>query len=114
MADTLAHHTAYIKADTDVQSEMKAEYMVSYIMGLTKWSEAKAQDVLEAKRGDRDAKEKKAYWAANSSFSYHIIRPEDGAKGTAKGADDLVVAAMKIISKMTTAQKRKLTRLMAE
>ena len=114
MADTLAHHKAFTNAEKDVQSEMKAEYLTGYIMGVGKWSEAKAQDVLEAKRDARDEKEKKAYWAANSSFRYHISRPVIDAKGVAKGSGDLVVAAMKLVKKMTTAQKRKLTRLMAE
>ena len=115
LADTLAHHKAFTNAEKDVQNEMKAEYMVSYIMGLTKWSEAKAKDVLEATKADRSEKEQDAYYAANSSFRYHISRPEGGAKGAAKiGSSDLVKAAMKLVAKMTAAQKRKLTRLMAE
>ena len=111
MADTLAHHTAYIKADTDVRGEMRVEYLTGYIMGVAKLSEAKAQVVLETKRDDRSEKEQAAYYSATASFSYHIIRP---VKGVAKGSGDLVEAAMRLVAKMTTAQKRKLTRLMAE
>ena len=110
-ADTLAHHTAYTKADTDVQSEMKAEYMVGYIMGFAKLSARAAQAVHEATKADRSEKEQDAYYAANSSFRYHIIRP---VKGVAKGSGDLVEAAMRLVAKMTAGQKRKLTRLMAE
>ena len=113
-ADTLAYHKAFTNAEKDVQSEMKAEYMVGYIMGFAKLSARAAQAVHEATKADRSEKEQGAYYAANSSFSYHISRPEGGAKGVAKGSGDLVAAAMKLVAKMTAAQKRKLTRLMAE
>ena len=111
MANTLAHHTAYIKADTDVRGEMRAEYLTGYIMGVAKLSEAKAQVVLETPRAERDDAGQAAYYAATASFSYHIIRP---VKGVAKGSGDIVEAAMRLVAKMTPAQKRKLTRLMAE
>jgi len=114
-ADTLAYHKAFTNAEKDVQSEMKAEYMVGYIMGFAKLSARAAQAVHEATKADRSEKEQGAYYAANSSFSYHISRPEGGAKGAAKiGSSDLVAAAMRLVAKMTPAQKRKLTRLMAE
>jgi len=84
-------------------------------MGFAKLSARAAQAVHEATKADRSEKEQDAYYAANSSFRYHISRPEGGAKGAAKiGSSDLVKAAMKLVAKMTPAQKRKLTRLMAE
>ena len=111
MADTLAHHKAFTNAEKDVRGEMRVEYLTGYIMGVAKLSAAKATAVLETPRAERDDAGQAAYYSATASFSYHIIRP---VKGVAKGSGDLVEAAMKLVAKMTTAQKRKLTRLMAE
>ena len=111
MADTLAHHKAFTNAEKDVRGEMRVEYLTGYIMGVAKLSAAKATAVLETPRAERDDAGQAAYYSATASFSYHIIRP---VKGVAKGSGDIVEAAMRLVAKMTPAQKRKLTRLMAE
>ena len=111
LTETVSFHKAYVAAEKDVQGEIRDEYMLGYIIGKAKLSEKATIIVMETPRAERTADEQKVYDCARASFRMHIVRPEPSVKA---GQGDLVEAAMRIIGKMTAAQKRKLVKLMAE
>ena len=110
-AASLAHHKAFVAADEETQKAMRLDYMVGFIMGHQKVSETKATEILATSRTERSDKHQTACDSAKHSFARRIVRKVSG--GSASSVD-LVEQAMRIVGKMTAAQKRKLAKLMAE
>ena len=108
---SLAHHQYYVAADTETQKAMRVLFMVNFIMAHQAVSEKKATEILDTPRTERSDKHQTACDSAKHSFARRIVRKVSG--GSASSVD-LVEQAMRIVGKMTAAQKRKLAKLMAE
>ena len=107
---SLPFHVAYVAATKAQQDQLKKEWMLGHLEG---------QGVDNPERVLSKGKGKSTKLAvanaidkAYSDFRFHVVRP--ASSGAKLGSSDLVEAAMRLVAKMTTAQKRKLTRLMAE
>ena len=102
---SLPFHEEYIKADEPKQKQMRKDWVVSYVAGNLKVSQAKAIAICEMTRVERNAKDpelEKVVNRAGQRFTHHVVRPEDG---TSKQVD-LVKQALALYAKMSGAQKR--------
>jgi len=107
---SLPFHEAYVAATAQQRAQLKKDWMIGHLDG--QGVENPERTLSKGKAKGTKMAVKHAIDKAYSDFSYHIIRR---AKKVAKiGSSDLVAAAMRLVKKMTTVQKRKLTRLMAE
>ena len=107
---SLPFHEAYVAATAQQRAQLKEDWMLGHLEGQGVDNPERVLSLGKSK-GTKLAV-KRAIDKAYSDFSYHVVRP---AKKVVKpGSSDLVAAAMKLVAKMTAAQKRKLTRLMAE
>lgn len=97
-------HDEYVNADETTRKARREEFIRNFLIGYG-LPEKRAVQVMEQSRDDRTAEDQKAYDAARAKFTYHIVRPEKGGKGSASA--DLVAQALKLVEKMTAAQKRK-------
>ena len=107
---SLPFHEAYVTATTAQQAQLKKEWMLGHLDGQGVDNPERVLSKGKAK-GTKLAV-KNAIDKAYSDFRFHVVRP--ASKVAKPGSSDLVEAAMKLVAKMTAAQKRKLTRLMAE
>lgn len=97
-------HLEYLEADEPKQKQMRKDWVVSYVAGNLKVSQAKAIAICEMTRVERNAKDKALEDSVNRAgkqFSYHVARPS----GTSKQVD-LVKQALALYAKMSGAQKR--------
>lgn len=101
---SLPFHEEYIKADEPKQKQMRKDWVVSYVAGNLKVSQAKAIAICEMTRVERNAKDKALEDSVNRAgkqFSYHVVRAEGSSKQV-----DLVKQALALYAKMSGAQKR--------
>ena len=101
---SLVFHQEYVEADKPKQKQMRKDWVVSYVAGNLKVSQAKAIAICEMTRVERLAKDKDLEDSVNRAgkkFSYHVVR----AEGSSKQAD-LVKQALALYAKMSGAQKR--------
>lgn len=101
---SLVFHEEYVEADEPKQKQMRKDWVVSYVAGNLKVSQAKALAICEMTRVERLAKDKDLEDSVNrggKQFGYHVVR----ATGTSKQAD-LVKQALALYAKMSGAQKR--------
>ena len=98
-------HEEYVASDDKAfKARMRADWVVSYVAGNLKLSQAQAIKVCKMTRVERNALDtelEKAVNRAGQKFSYHVSRPE----GTSKQGD-LVKQALALYAKMSGAQKR--------
>ena len=107
---SLPFHDAYVSATVQQRDQLKEEWMTGHLEG--QGVENPERVLSKGKGKSTKLAVKHAIDKAYSDYRFHVVRP---ASSVAKpGSSDLVVAAMKLVAKMTVAQKRKLTRLMAE
>lgn len=103
---SLVFHEEYMaNEDKAFRARMRADWVVSYVAGNLKLSQAKAIKVCKMTREQRNALDtelEKAVNRAGQRFTYHVVRPEDG---TSKQAD-LVKQALALYAKMSGSQKR--------
>lgn len=104
-ASKVFHEEYMANEDKAFRARMRADWVVSYVAGNLKLSQAKAIKVCKMTRVERNALDKKLEQAVNRAghqFTYHVVRPEDG---TSKQAD-LVKQALALYAKMSGSQKR--------
>ena len=86
---SLPYHTQYVKADTAVQKDMRAAWMLGHVQGTLGVSAIAVEIILsEGKKAGAAPEHVKAIDRATSDFRYHVIRPE--GKGVAT-SDELQV-----------------------
>lgn len=103
---SLPFHEEYMaNEDKAFRARMRADWVVSYVAGKLKVSQAKAIKICKMTRVERNALDtelEKAVNRAGKQFTYHVVRPEDG---TSKQTD-LVKQALALYAKMSGSQKR--------
>lgn len=102
---SLPFHEEYVASeDKAFKARMRKDWVVSYVAGNLRVSQAKAIKITEMTRVERNAVNtdwEKAVNSAGQKFTYHVSRPE----GTSKQGD-LVKQALALYAKMSGAQKR--------
>ena len=106
---SLPFHEAYVTATAQQRAQLKTQWMLGHLDG--QGVENPERVLSKGKGKSTKLAVKHAIDKAYSDYRFHVVRPETSV---AKGAGDLVEAAMRLVAKMTAGQKRKLTRLMAE
>ena len=99
-------HEEYVgNEDKAFRARMRKDWVVSYLSGFLKVSQAKAIKIAEltrVARNELNPKLEEAVNRASKQFTYHIVRPD----ATTSKQADLVKQALALYAKMSGAQKR--------
>ena len=105
----------YKKANAEKREQMRAEFMLAYVMGRLNINEQEAETVLKTSRKKRADGEQKAYACGTNQFAHHIIRDtlreeKEGGESNKNKSTDKVALCIKYITKqeLTKAQLKKL------
>ena len=74
LAVSLVWHKQYVKASAVTRTALRDEFMTHFTMGMLECTQTQAVRILTATKGERTAKQNKAYQAASQKFKYHISR----------------------------------------
>lgn len=106
----------YKKSNAEKREQMRAEFMLTYIMGRLNVNEQEAETVLKTSRKKRADGEQKAYACGTNQFAHHIIRDtlrEEAAEGgESKKSTDAVTLCINYINRQKLT-KRQMSKLIA-
>lgn len=97
-------HDEYLAADAATRTARREEFIRNFMLGYGMTS-GRVAEVMGQSRDERTADDQKVYDAARAKFTYHIVRPEKSAGGSAK--TDPVAKALALVASMTPAQKKR-------
>ena len=104
---SIPFHEEYVaNEDKAFRAKMRKDWVVSYLSGFLKVSQAKAIKIAEltrVARNELNPKLEEAVNRASKQFTYHIVRPE----ATTSSQADIVKQALALVKKMTKAQLRR-------
>ena len=103
---SIPFHEEYVaNEDKAFRAKMRKDWVVSYLSGFLKVSQAKAIKIAEltrVARNELDPELEKAVNRAGQKFTNHVVRPKD----TTSKQGDLVAQALALYAKMSGPQKR--------
>lgn len=95
-------HDEYVGADSATRAARRDEFILNFLIG---YGCKNPETIMGQSRDERTAEDQRTYSAARMKFTYHVVRPEKSAGGSAKV--DPVAKALSLVAAMTPAQRKR-------